>query len=81
MDRLQLLRALKALIAMSKTPYDTPASTFALQNKTRKVLEGGCLRAQNLPIRHLTLEADYTGYMDYTDYTGYTDAPSNTGGV
>ena len=49
MDRLQLPRALKALIAMSKTPYDTPASTCALQNKTRKVLEGGYL------MRHLTL--------------------------
>ena len=38
-------------------------------------------RAKNLPIRHLTLDADYTGYTDYTDYTGYTDAPSNTRGV
>ena len=56
MDRLQLPRALKALIAMSKTPYDTPASTCALQNKTRKGLEGECLRAENLPICHLTLE-------------------------
>ena len=35
---------------------DTPTSTFVLQNKSRKGMEGGRLRAQNLLIRHLTLE-------------------------